>query len=110
MLLLKILRNRRYEPQNSMNFKKNILFSALFIYLSSCAHISQKIHSLPIRSNKSAILKTLGQPFKIQRQDGLDRWVYKFVIDGRHYTRALIIKEGMLYKKEKLKPYSLKSF
>lgn len=90
---------------------KNFFLLIIFLsQLSSCFHIGQKIHSLPIRSSKSQILKTLGQPFKIQRKDGVDYWIYKFVIDGRHYTQALIIKEGMLYQRGKVKPFSLKSF
>ena len=93
-----------------MNLKKLLLICMGLNYLSACLHIDQKIHNLPIRSSKSKILKTLGQPFKVQRKEGKDHWIYKFVIDGKHYTKALIIKEGMLYKKDRLKPYSLKSF
>ena len=40
----------------------------------------------------------------------MDDWIYKFAIEGRHYTQPVIIKEGMLYKKGKLEPYSLRSF
>lgn len=93
-----------------MNLKKLLLLFICLSCLNSCFHMSQKIHKLPLKTKKSRILKTLGQPFKIQRKEGKDYWIYKFVIDGRHYTQAVIIKEGMLYKKEKLTPYSLKSF
>ncbi|MCZ0933372.1 MAG: hypothetical protein OXJ52_09515 [Oligoflexia bacterium] len=82
----------------------------LFISLQACAHINQKIHSLPVRSSKSKILKRLGYPHKINRKFGKDYWTYKFIIDGRHYTRDLIIKDGILYRKSKLKPFSLKNF
>ncbi|MDE0091870.1 MAG: hypothetical protein OXN83_01125, partial [Oligoflexia bacterium] len=68
---------------------------AFFISLQSCAHIDQKIHKLPIRSSKSKILKTLGYPYKINRKSGKDYWTYKFIIEGRHYTRDLIIKDGI---------------
>ena len=93
-----------------MNLKKLLLICVSLNYLSACMHISQRIHNLPTRSSKSKILKTLGQPFKIQRKDGKDYWIYKFIIDGRHYTQSVIIKDGMLYRKDRLKPYSLKSF
>ena len=87
-----------------------VLVLLFVVFLSSCFHISDKIHRLPIRSSKIQILKKLGQPVKIQRRAGYDHWTYKFTIDGRHYTRTLIIKKGMLYRKGKLNPYSLKSF
>ena len=93
-----------------MSLKNLFLFFICLIFLTACFHIDRKIRDLPIKSSKSKILKVLGQPFKIQRKEGNDYWMYKLVIDGRHYTRVLIFKEGMLYKKEKLKPYSLKSF
>ena len=93
-----------------MNLRKILLLFSFLSHLNACVHISQKIHGLPIRASKSKIFKILGHPFNIQRKDGVDYWIYKFVIDGRHYTQSLIIKEGMLYKKEQLKPYSLKSF
>ena len=93
-----------------MNLKKLLLLFIFLAYLSSCFHMSQKIHELPIRTKKLKILKTLGHPFKIQRKEGMDYWIYKFVIDGRHYTQSVIIKDGMLLKKGKLKPYSLKRF
>lgn len=90
---------------------KNILFLiGVLILLSSCIHINQRIHNLAIRSSKSKVLKTLGRPFKIQRKGGRTYWTYKFVIEGRHYTRNVILEDGMLYKKEPLKPYSLKKF
>ena len=93
-----------------MSLQKVFLIFFCLSGLSACIHVSEKIHEMPIRSSKSSILKTLGQPFKIQRKDGRDYWVYKFIIDGRHYTQALILKDGMLYRKGNLKPYSLKSF
>ena len=93
-----------------MNAKKIIFLVIFFSFLSACFHINNKIYKLPFRATKTQIIKQLGEPFKIQRKNGQDHWTYKFVIDGRHYTRTLIIKEGMLYKKENLKPYSLKSF
>ena len=93
-----------------MYLKKLFFVYISLSFLSACAHISQRIHKLPVKASKPKVLKTLGQPVKIQRQDGKDYWTYKFVIEGRHYTQVLIFKEGMLYKKERLKPYSLKSF
>ena len=89
---------------------KRLIFLMSLVCFSSCFHISQKIHKLPLRASKSKILKSLGQPMKIQRKDGKDYWTYKFVIEGRHYTQTLILKESMLYKKGRLKPFSLKSF
>ena len=107
MIGLGVLLNRM---RADMKLKKLFLIALCLGVLSACVHISDTIHDMPIRSSKSKILKTLGQPFKIQRKGGRDYWIYKFVIDGRHYTQALIIKDGMLYRKGKLKPYSLKSF
>lgn len=91
-----------------MNLKKILLLFICLNCLSACFHIHKKIHNLPLKAKKSEILKTLGQPFKIQRKEGKDHWIYKFVIDGRHYTQAVIISDGTLYRKGKLKPYSLR--
>lgn len=89
---------------------KRIFFIVAFIFLNACANLNQKIHNLPMKVGRSKVLKTLGRPVKIERRGGHDHWVYKFVIDGRHYTRTVIMREGLLYKKGQLKPYSLKSF
>ena len=89
--------------------KTAVIFTFL-IGLQACAHINQRIYKLPIRSSKAKILKTLGQPYKIDRKYGKDYWTYKLIIDGRHYTRDLIIKDGILYRKSKLKPFSLRNF
>ena len=90
-------------------FKNSLLF--LFLCASlSCVHINTKIEKLPIRATKSKILKTLGDPYKIDRKLGRDYWTYKFIIEGKHYTRDIIIKDGILYRKSKLKPFSLKNF
>ena len=90
--------------------QKIVFISILLINLQACVHINQKIQKLPIRSSKSKILKTLGDPYKISRKYGKDYWTYKFIIEGRHYTRDLIIKDGILYRKSKLKPFFLKNF
>ena len=89
---------------------KIFLFSAFCFLLGACAHTNEKISDLPIRASKERILKTLGQPMDIKRVKGADHWIYKIVIDGRHYTRALIIKDSMLRGKGRLEPYSLKRF
>ena len=91
-------------------FKKLGAIFILFTSLQACVHINQKIHDLPIRSSKSKVLKTLGYPYKISRKDGKDYWTYKFIIEGKHYTRDVIIKDGILYRKSKLKPFSLRNF
>ena len=93
-----------------MNQKKLFFLFFCALSLSHCAHINDKINDLPIRSSKSKIIKSLGQPIKIKRKDGHDYWIYKFVVEGRHWTRAVIIKDNMLFRKGQLKPYSLKSF
>ena len=82
----------------------------LLLFLQACSHFNQEIIDLPIRSSKAKILKTLGQPYKINRKFGKDYWTYRVIIEGRHYTRDLIIKDGILYRKTKLKPFSLKNF
>lgn len=90
--------------------QKTAITLIFFISLQACSHLNRKIHKLPIRSSKAKILKTLGQPYKINRKFGKDYWTYKFIIDGRHYTRDLVIKDGILYRKTILKPFSLKNF
>lgn len=90
-------------------FQKFFLIGLLF-FLGACAHLDQRIHNLPLKSSRSKVLKTLGRPHVVQRKEGYDYWTYKFEIEGRHYTRTIVIRDGMLYKKERLKPYSLKSF
>ena len=103
--------------KNSLNLRDMLkpiktagIIFILFTGLQACTHINQKIHNLPIRASKSKILKTLGYPYKINRKHGKDYWTYKFVIDGRHYTRDIIIKDSLLYRKSKLQPFSLKNF
>ena len=91
-------------------FKKSFVIFVFCASLPACIHINKKIEKLPIRSTKSKILKTLGDPYKIDRKLGRDYWTYKFIIDGRHYTRDIILKDGILYRKSKLKPFSLKNF
>ena len=93
-----------------MNQKKLFFLFFCALSLNYCAHINDRINDLPVRSSKSKIIKTLGRPLKIKRKDGNDYWVYKFVIEGRHYTRTIIIKDNMLFRKTSLKPFSLKSF
>ena len=93
-----------------VSLNKKLFLCFYLICLSGCLHINDKIEYLPIKSTKIKIIKKLGQPMKIQRIDGMDYWTYKVVIEERHYTRTIIIKEGVLYKKGRLKPYPLKSF
>lgn len=93
-----------------MPFIKKLLIGILALNLCACLHISEKIENLPLRADKSQVLKTLGRPYKIKRKDGKDHWIYKFVIEGKHYTQTIILKEGMLYEKRGLKPFSLKFF
>ena len=90
--------------------RKTFITLILLINLQACSHLNQEILDLPIRSSKAKVLKTLGQPYKINRKFGKDYWTYRFIIEGRHYTRDLIIKDGILYRKTKLKPFSLKNF
>ena len=77
--------------------------------LISC-HTNTKIENLPIRATKSVILKRLGKPYKITWKDGKAYWTYKLVIEGRHYTRDLILKDGVLYKSSGFKPFPLIDF
>ena len=96
------------KPKNQL--LSFLLFSALFFCLSSCATLSDQIDDLSPRDRKSKVLKILGPPFKIDREDGEDHWIYKFVEDGRHYTKAVVFKDNMLLRTERRKPYPLKRF
>ncbi|MCY4321382.1 MAG: hypothetical protein OXC37_03125 [Bdellovibrionaceae bacterium] len=89
--------------------KKIFLFAYLF-FLQACIHINEKIQNLPIRSSKSKILKTLGEPYGISRKSDKDYWTYRFIIEGKHYQRDVIIKDGLLYGKTKIRPFFLKEF
>ena len=91
-----------------MRLVKILLTAVAALCLSACLHISEKIEELPLRAEKSQILKRLGKPFKIKRKGGKDYWIYRFVIEGRHYTQAIVLKDGQLNEKKGLKPYSLK--
>ena len=91
-------------------YKQVPLLSFLFFTLTACSHMNERIDNLPFRATKIQINKKLGQPFKIKRLNGMDHWIYKFVIEGRHYTRAVVIKDGILYGTGKIKPHSLKPF
>ena len=84
--------------------------SAFLLLTSACFHTNQKIDRLPIRATKSDILKRLGKPYEIKWRDGKAYWTYKFTVEGRHYTRDIIIKEGALYKKSGFKPFPMTDF
>ncbi len=93
-----------------MSLKKVFLLFFCLVFITSCLHVTHKIQDLPPKATKTYILKILGKPFKIQRKEGRDYWVYKFIIDGRHYTQTVIISDGTLYKKGKIKPYPIRPF
>ena len=90
------------------NYKKQFII-LIFCYLTGCTHINEKIDNLPYRATKIKINKMLGKPYQIRRIDGMDYWVYKFTIEGKHYTRTIVMRKGILYKTGKLKPHTLKS-
>lgn len=97
--------------KTSESFNMKILWVFICLCsLSSCLHISKRIKNLPYQAKKTHILQKLGKPFKIQRKEGKDYWIYKFVIEGKHYTQPVIIDNGLLYKVGKLKPYPLRDF
>ncbi len=83
---------------------KNLLIF-LFLFFTSCTHLSEKIDEIPYYTSKSDVLDKLGRPFQIKRMRGLDFWIYKFKRGGREYVRAVIFKEGHFLKSKKKKPY-----
>lgn len=84
---------------------KSILLIVVSLFAVSCTHLNKKINRLPYHSSKSNTLDKLGRPFKIERKQGLDYWIYKFKINNREYTKAIIFKDGFSLKKSKRSPY-----
>ena len=88
----------------------SLLLLCLLLIFGGACHTNSKIERLPVRASKSLILKNLGEPYKIKWKDGKAYWTYKFIIEGRHYTRDLILKDGVLYKTSGFKPFRMRNF
>jgi len=82
-----------------------LVFIVLCFSLLHCTHLNTKITHLPYHTRKSQVLDKLGSPFQIKRINGLDHWIYKFKLNKRMYTRAVIFKEGHFLKSSKKKTY-----
>ncbi|MBC6414993.1 MAG: hypothetical protein GDA46_01180 [Bdellovibrionales bacterium] len=95
-------------------FKKNYIekqiccFSLLFLF--GCVSLNSKLENLSYKDSKSKVLVTLGQPYKITRKKGKDHWSYRVIIEGRHYTRDVIFKEGKVYRVSGYVPYPITKF
>ena len=93
-----------------MNLKKQLLFILFVCFLSACSSLDRKMDHLPLQATKSRVLVTLGDPYKITRKNGKDHWTYRLIIQGRHYTRDVIFKEGKLYRVSGYVPFPLTKF
>ena len=90
---------------------KKYLFFPLFLWLLlSCSSLDRKLEKLPLQATKSKVLVQLGDPYKITRKQGKDHWSYRVTIEGRHYTRDVIFKDGKLYRVSGYVPYSITKF
>ena len=90
---------------------KKYLFFPLFLWLLlSCSSLDRKLDQLPLQAAKSKVLVQLGDPYKITRRQGKDHWSYRIIIEGRHYTRDVIFKDGKLYRVSGYVPYSIIKF
>lgn len=90
--------------------KKLLIFIFLFFLLGACAGLDQKLDRLPVQATKSKVLVQLGEPYKITRRGGKDHWSYRIIIQGRHYTRDVIFKDGKLYRVSGYVPLPLTKF
>ena len=84
-----------------MQIKFGLVFMCLF--LTHCAHIhlNKKITRLPYHTEKFDVLDQLGSPFKIERKQGLDFWIYKFKVGKKEYIRKIVLKDGQVIRKGK---------
>lgn len=89
-----------------------LLLHSLFFLLTftSCYTLNQKLDNLRVQSSKSKVIVKLGEPYKITRKNGKDHWSYRIVIEGRHYTRDVIFKDGKLYRVSDYVPYPITQF
>ena len=93
-----------------IDLKKHFLFFSFFWLLLSCNNLDRKLDKLPIQATKSKVLVRLGDPYKITRKNGKDHWSYRVIIQGRHYTRDVIFKDGKLYRVSGYVPFPLTKF
>ena len=84
--------------------KRTLLLLAYF-FLTHCMHTNQKINYLPKQTTKTETLTKIGKPFQIYRKNNSDRWIYKFRINNREYTKTIVFKGGKVIRIGKLKRY-----
>ena len=75
--------------------KLGFLF-AFFVF--SCTSMEEKIKNLHEKTPKVEVIKRLGLPHQVGREEGFDLWTYTYKRDQRHYKKILYFKEGLLYK------------
>lgn len=88
-----------------MTYLQSGFIFGLGLLLLSCTHLHTKIKKLPYHSSQYETMDKLGRPLHINRQKGLEYWIYKFKIRNRQYTKAVIFKNGFSLKTGKLKAY-----
>ena len=93
-----------------IDLKKHLFFPLFLWLLLSCSSLDRKLNKLPPQATKSKVLVQLGDPYKIIRKQGKDHWSYRIIIEGRHYTRDVIFKDGKLYRISGYVPYPMIKF
>ena len=51
------------------------------------------------------VLSVLGKPNHIYRKNNTDRWMYRFYVDGKTYSRTIFFKRGKVIKKDRVRRY-----
>ncbi len=88
-----------------MKYQKCFIILASIIYLTSCVSTYSALQDLSPGSTKAQVRRSVGRPYKVQRQNGRDVWVYKFKKGSQEYTKDVIFDEGLVQKKGALEPY-----
>jgi len=72
----------------------------------SCASTHNAIeNNLRSGMSKYSVRRMLGPPYKIERSQGYDLWIYKFSWKKREYTRTVFFNAGHTVKLGRLTPY-----
>ena len=71
----------------------------------SCASTRNAIENLRPGMSKYSVRRMLGPPYKIERSQGYDLWIYKFSWKSREYTKTVFFNAGRTVKLGRLTPH-----
>ena len=73
--------------------------------LASCVSTHTALQNLSTGLSKPDVRNRVGRPYRVQRLQGQDVWVYKFKWRAQKYTQTVVFDEGLVQKTGPLEPY-----